>query len=61
MEHMHTYRVIITPDDGVYHACVPALPGCHTWGATVEEARAMIRDAIDLYVRSCVADGVAKF
>jgi predicted RNase H-like HicB family nuclease len=26
------------PDEGGYLACFPALPGCHTWGDTYEEA-----------------------
>ncbi|MGC9602712.1 MAG: type II toxin-antitoxin system HicB family antitoxin [Minisyncoccia bacterium] len=53
----YTYRVIIEPDEGGYHASVPALPGCHTWGKTINDARTMIRDAIDVYVRSLIADG----
>lgn len=53
----YTYRVIIESDEDVYHAYAPALPGCHTWGATLDEARAMARDAIDVYVRSLIADG----
>ena len=36
---------------------VPALPGCHTWGKTIAEARGMVRDAIDTYLRSLIADG----
>ena len=53
----YTYRVIIEPDDSGYHAFVPALQGCHTWGKTIDEAREMIRDAIDVYLRSLIADG----
>lgn len=53
----YTYRVIIEADEGGYHAYVPALPGCHTWGKAIEEARAMVRDAITVYLRSVVADG----
>ena len=53
----HTYRIILEPDEGGYHAFVPSLPGCHTWGKTIEEAREMVRDAIDVYLRSLVADG----
>ena len=52
----YTYRVIIEPDEGGYHAFVPALSGCHTWGRTIKEARAMVRDAIDVYLRSLIAD-----
>lgn len=53
----YTYRIIIEPDEGGFHAFVPALSGCHTWGKTIEDARAMVRDAIDVYLRSLVADG----
>ena len=54
----YTYRVIIEPDEGGFHAFVPALPGCHTWGKTIGEAREMVRDAIDAYLRSVIADGL---
>ncbi len=53
----YTYRIILEPDEGGYHAFVPSLPGCHTWGKTIDEARELIRDAIDVYLRSLVADG----
>lgn len=54
----YTYRVIIEPDENnTFHAFVPALPGCHTWGETIVEARANARDAIDVYLRSFIADG----
>jgi len=53
-----TYRIIIEPDENnTFHAFVPALPGCHTWGESLEEARKNIRDAIDVYLRSLRADG----
>lgn len=53
----YTYRIILEPDEGGFHASVPALPGCHTWGKTIDEARGMARDAISAYLRSLVADG----
>jgi len=46
----YTYRIIIEPDGEKYHGYVPALPGCHTHGATVEETRVHLRDAIRLYI-----------
>ena len=36
---------------------VPALPGCVTYGKTVEEAIEMAKDAIRGYVESLVEDG----
>jgi antitoxin HicB len=40
-----------------YNVVVPALPGCITWGATLEEARRMAQDAIQAYVTSLEMDG----
>ena len=54
----YTYRVIVEPDEGdTFHAYVPALAGCHTWGETFDQTRINIRDAIDVYIRSLKADG----
>lgn len=54
----YTYRILIEPDEGnTFHAYVPALPGCHTWGDTFDEARRNVRDAIDAYLKSLRADG----
>jgi len=56
----YTYRIIIEPDENnTFHASVPALPGCHTWGESLEETRSNVRDAIDVYLRSLKADGEA--
>jgi len=54
----YSYRIIIEPDErGTFYAYVPALPGCHTWADSFEGARKNIRDAIDVYLRSLIADG----
>jgi len=42
--------IVIEPDGDGYHARVPALPGCGTWGKTQEEARKLIKEAIQLYL-----------
>ncbi len=48
---MRTYTVLLTPEEeGGYSVAVPALPGCHTQGDTVEEALANAREAIELYL-----------
>jgi predicted RNase H-like HicB family nuclease len=44
------YTVLIYSDDGAYSVRVPSLPGCVTFGRTVDEALAMARDAIAVYV-----------
>ena len=54
----YTYRIIIEPDEnGTFHGYVPALPGCHTWGKTLEVTRENTRDAIEVYIRSLRSDG----
>jgi predicted RNase H-like HicB family nuclease len=46
-------RVLIEPDeDGVFVATCPTLPGCVSQGATREEARRNVIDAISGYLES---------
>ena len=45
--------------EGGYVAFVPALPGCHTQGETLEETEAAVREAIALYLESLSAHGEA--
>ena len=44
------YTILVTPEDGAYIVDVPALPGCHTVGDTLEEAIVNSREAIELYL-----------
>jgi len=54
----YTFRIIIEPDEkGMFHGYVPALSGCHTFGATIEETRKNLKDAISIYVSSLITDG----
>ena len=47
------YEVVLTPEEeGDYSVTVPALPGCISRAETREEALAMIRQAIELYLES---------
>lgn len=52
MNSARTFLVILTPeeDGSAFNVTVPSLPGCVTWGPTVEEALAMVKDAIELYL-----------
>lgn len=54
---MRQFTVVIEPDEGAFHAFAPALPGCHTFGATVEEAQKNIAEAIALHVECMAEDG----
>jgi len=40
-------KAVIWQEDGVWCGSVPALPGCHTWGATYEQLLEMLEDAIE--------------
>ncbi len=47
------FDVIFEPqDEGGYTAYVPDLPGCVSEGETIEEATAMIQEAMALYLES---------
>ncbi|MBI2939617.1 MAG: type II toxin-antitoxin system HicB family antitoxin [Chloroflexi bacterium] len=59
MSQQYQYAVILQPDpeEGGYSVSVPALPGCHTQGDTLEEAIANAREAIQCYIEGLLADG----
>lgn len=42
---------------GGYTVLVPALPGCITYGKTIEEAIKMAKEAIELYLESMIENG----
>lgn len=56
---IYNFTVIIEPDEQGFHAYAPALPGCHTFADTIDEARANILEAIELHVQSMLEDGEA--
>jgi len=52
------YRVLLRKEpEGGYTAIVPTLSGCVTFGDTIEEAIAMTKEAIELYLESLKAHG----
>jgi predicted RNase H-like HicB family nuclease len=53
-----SYRVLLRKEmEGGFTVTVPSLPGCVTFGETLEEAMSMAREAIELYVESLQAHG----
>jgi len=56
---MRRYTIVLTPDleNGGYVVDVPALPGCHTQGDTLEEAIANAREAIAVWIKSAEKHG----
>ncbi len=48
----HFNVVLRREPEGGYTALVPALPGCVTYGRTLDEVREMAKDAIAGYIES---------
>lgn len=54
---MHEFDVVIIEDETSGHvAFVPALPGCHTQGDTLEELIENVKEAIELYIETLTKD-----
>lgn len=46
-----TYKILINKEpEGQYTATVPSLPGCITFGESIEHAIDMAKEAIELYI-----------
>jgi len=53
-----SYRILLRPEpEGGYTVIVPTLPGCITYGKTIEEAKKMALDAIRAYLESLKKHG----
>ena len=50
------YPVVVIDSDGGFSVSCPALPGCHSQGATHAEALANIREAIALWLEVAEED-----
>lgn len=54
----NTYRVLLNKEpEGGFTVLVPTLPGCVTYGETMDEAIVNVREAIELYIESLIAHG----
>ena len=54
-----TFEIVIEkePEDEGYFARSPTLPGCHSNGRTIEDARRNMREAIQQHLASLLAHG----
>ncbi len=50
------YRVVVVESDEGFAVSCPALPGCHSQGATREEALENVREAITLWLEVAEED-----
>jgi predicted RNase H-like HicB family nuclease len=58
MKGQYSYQIVLRPEpEGGYTVIVPSLPGCITYGRTVEEANVMAEDAVRGYLQSLRKDG----
>ena len=40
MKTLNDYTIVLRPEtNGTFVAHIPAIPGCHAWGSTAQEAR----------------------
>ena len=47
------YRILLREEpEGGYTVIVPSLPGCVTYGETLDEAKKMAKEAIELYIQT---------
>ena len=52
----YSYQINLVPDPGGgYTVLVPSLPGCVSYGATIEEATVHAREAIELHLENLAA------
>ena len=55
MEKSYNFRIMLRKEpEGGYTAFVPSLPGCVTYGETIDEAIVMTREAVELYIESLI-------
>ena len=48
------------PESGGFSASIPALPGCHTQGETLDEVRANLREAAEGWLAVAHEEGIAR-
>jgi predicted RNase H-like HicB family nuclease len=53
----HTYSLSVERHEDGYLAYFPALPGCHTWGVTFEDAVKHAEEALIGYIEAMQAAG----
>lgn len=58
MKSLKDYTIVIRPDDNnTFVAYVPAIPGCHAWGQTLDEARAELVNIFEMIQEEYAEEG----
>lgn len=56
-QHLYNQIFLISEPEGGFSVVVPTLPGCITYVENMDEALAMAKDGIELYLKSLIAHG----
>lgn len=55
MNRSYQYNIMLKPEpEGGFTVLVPSLPGCVSFGETIEEARCMAKEAIEGFIESLI-------
>jgi predicted RNase H-like HicB family nuclease len=58
MKRLYDYTIVLRPEDnGTFVAYVPAIPGCHSWGQTSEEAQEELANVFEMIVEEYKEEG----
>lgn len=56
---VQSFEIVFEPEEGGgYHVYAPSLKGCHSYGATREEALKNITEALELWLESAKELGI---
>jgi predicted RNase H-like HicB family nuclease len=61
MKNIHLPIIIEIDEDGYYIVSCPVLKGCHTYGTTIAEAMANIKEAIELCLEDTKIEEINQF
>jgi predicted RNase H-like HicB family nuclease len=58
MKRLYDCTIVLRPEDnGTFAAIVPAIPGCHSWGQTSEEAQEELANVFEMIVEVYKEEG----
>ena len=58
MKRLYDYTIVLRPEDNsTYAAYVPAIPGCHSWGQTPEEAQSELINVFEMILEEYNEEG----
>jgi predicted RNase H-like HicB family nuclease len=61
MKTIHVPIIIETDEDGIFIVSCPQFKGCHTFGKTIDEALARIKEAIELCMEDSQPESLNTF